>query len=190
MNVEYDQYYQTKDLFGEPYPELITFFLSFNRRGTLLDIGCGQGRDAIALARLGFQVVAIDHSKVGIQQLQEVVEKEQLSIQAFVADIYEYSDYHAVDFILLDSMFHFGKREKAKETALLEKIIELAKPDAQIIICIQALEKKISTLSSIIAQEASVNIVHKEYFQYEFIDQETDHRSKTNYALIACQKKH
>lgn len=190
MKVEYDQYYQTENLFGEPYPELITFFLSFNRRGTLLDIGCGQGRDTIALARLGFEVVAIDHSRVGIQQLKEVAEKDQLSIQALVTDIYEYSDYHVFDFILLNSMFHFGKREKAKETALLKRIIERAKPNAHLIICIQALAKKLSTLSSIIAEEASVEIVHKEYFNYEFIDQETDHRSKTNFALIACRKKH
>ena len=62
MKVEYDEYYQTENLFGAPYPELLTFYSAIKQKGKLLDLGCGQGRDAIALAKIGFEVTGIDYS--------------------------------------------------------------------------------------------------------------------------------
>lgn len=50
MTVTYDKHYETENLFGDPYPELIEFFDKYSRKGNLLDLGCGQGRDAIPLA--------------------------------------------------------------------------------------------------------------------------------------------
>lgn len=114
MKVEYDKYYQTENLFGEPYPELIDFYSKIEDKGKLLDLGCGQGRDAIALSKLGFEVIGIDNSKVGIEQLNEIAKTENLPLQGVVTDIYEYSNYEEFDHVLLDSMFHFGKREREK----------------------------------------------------------------------------
>lgn len=52
MTVAYDKYYQTANLFGEPYLELIEFFSEYPMKGKVLDLGCGQGRDAIASLRV------------------------------------------------------------------------------------------------------------------------------------------
>ena len=65
----YDKYYQTADLFGQPYPELIEFFQQYEPKGSLVDLGCGQGRNAIPLARLGYNITVIDSSKVGVEQM-------------------------------------------------------------------------------------------------------------------------
>ena len=80
MSVGYDKYYQTEDLFGEPYRELIEFYSAILKKGKLLDLGCGQGRDAIPLARMGFDVVGMDNSSVGITQLNAVAKKEKLPL--------------------------------------------------------------------------------------------------------------
>ena len=63
----YDDYYKTENLFGEPYKELVAFFKKYPLKGKLLDIGCGQGRNAIPLAKIGYQVTEIDIAKFGIE---------------------------------------------------------------------------------------------------------------------------
>ena len=72
MAVTYDKYYKTENLFGQPYPELLAFFTEYPKKGNVLDLGCGQGRDAIPLARLGFDVTGIDNSSVGIAQMNRI----------------------------------------------------------------------------------------------------------------------
>jgi len=41
-----------------------------------LDLGCGNGRNAIPLAKLGYQVVGMDISKVAVKQAVELAQKE------------------------------------------------------------------------------------------------------------------
>ena len=114
MKVTYDKYYQTENLFGDPYPELITFFGNLSTQGKLLDLGCGQGRDAIPLARLGFEVTAIDNSAVGIDQLNQIALDDKLTLRGKVLDIYEYDNFDEFQYVLLDSMFHFSKNDIEK----------------------------------------------------------------------------
>ncbi|MEZ4951696.1 MAG: methyltransferase domain-containing protein, partial [Saprospiraceae bacterium] len=80
MPEAYDKYYQTEDLFGSPYPELIAFFTKLPSKGNVLDLGCGQGRDAIALARMGYSVTGIDNSSVGIKQMNQIAKNEKLDL--------------------------------------------------------------------------------------------------------------
>ena len=188
MNIEYDTYYQTENLFGEPYPELLKFYASLLQKGKLLDLGCGQGRDALALANLGFEVTGIDHSKVGIDQLNQIAQKNGLVINGIVGNIYEYFKFDQFEFILLDSMFHFGKRDLEKETKLLQKIFNSAKPNTLITICIQNTGKKLQILNSIISNTKILEIMHSEDFKYTFTDKESNHSSVTNYKMMTLRK--
>ena len=123
MKVPYDKYYQTENLFGNPYPELLRFFEENSSLGKVLDLGCGQGRNAIALARLGYNVTGVDHSKVGIEQMDRVSQSEDLKLVGQVKDIYTYENYAEFDFILLDSMFHFTKKDREKESELFSGVL-------------------------------------------------------------------
>lgn len=189
MATGYDSYYQTENLFGEPYPELIDFYDSFPEKGRLLDLGCGQGRDAIALARLGYEVLGIDFSNVGIEQLNAIAKKENLPLSGIVADIYTFSDFEEFDHILLDSMFHFGKKDRAREEKLLRGIIQHTKLAALITVCIQKTGKKLEILKSVCSESKSLELYHESSLTYTFRDKESAHTSKTEYALVSMKKR-
>jgi len=119
----YDKHYQEPEYFGDPYPALVTFFTEYKPKGKILDLGCGQGRDSIALARMGYDVVGVDISKVGISYMMSVAENEELKIKGVIADIYSYEIDESVDIVLLDSMLHFYKPDKKKEAGFLLRIM-------------------------------------------------------------------
>lgn len=188
MSNNYDEYYQTENLFGKPYPELIQFYSSMNERGKLLDLGCGQGRDSIELAKLGFEVTGIDHSKVGIDQLNKIANLNGLTLIGLVADIYEYSDFGLFDYILLNSMFHFNKKDKATECAFIHKIIDGSKHNTLITICIQNKKEKIKTLESVLDSRADLENYDHKILDYVFEDKSSGHSSKTEYQMITYKK--
>ncbi|MBE2896669.1 SAM-dependent methyltransferase TehB [Pasteurellaceae bacterium HPA106] len=59
-------------------------------QGKALDLGCGQGRNALFLAKMGFDVDAYDRNEASIAFLNNVKEKEQLdNLNTAVYDITE-----------------------------------------------------------------------------------------------------
>ena len=56
-------------------------------RGRVLDFGCGMGNLALAAARAGCTVMALDASEVAIAHLQQAAAAEGLAVQAQVADL-------------------------------------------------------------------------------------------------------
>ncbi len=187
MKVAYDKYYQTENLFGEPYPELITFYANYPERGKLLDLGCGQGRDAIPLARLGYNVTGVDNSEVGIRELNKTARNEDLNLIGIVADIYEY-DVSKFDFILLDNMFHFAKNDQKNETGFIRRIIKNSGPETIITFCIQNNGKKIRILNETIDSQGRVERINETDLMYEYRENQTGHSSKTAYKMIVIKK--
>ena len=189
MNTSYDKYYQVENLFGKPYPELIDFFTSHvSKKGMVLDLGSGQGRNAIPLARLGFEVTGIDNSKVGINQMNQIAKSESLKLKGFVADIFTFDNYSEFDLVLLDSMFHFTKKDKKKESEFIKKIISKVKNGCVLIFCIQDTGKKVEILNYTIDFKKLLKRVSDTKFEYLFKDKESGHTSKTNYRFIAVKK--
>ena len=102
MSASYNEYYKKQNYFGNPYPGLVKFFESYPNKTTVLDLGCGQGRDSLFLGRLGFEVTGVDISSVGIKQLNEVAQSEGLKVKGIVDDIYTFDITDEYDIILLD----------------------------------------------------------------------------------------
>ncbi len=188
MKVPYDKYYQTKHLFGNPSKVLIDFFAKYPKRGKLLDIGCGQGRDAIPLARLGYQVVGIDLSKVGIEQMNQVAQSENLPLKGVVADIFEFPAFEEFEFVLLDSMFHFTKKDRRKETEYIERIFAEISSGCLVIFCLQDTGKKVEILNNIIDGATQIELLTSNRFVYVFEDPKSKHRSTTNYQMLIVKK--
>ena len=58
--------------------------------GRALDLACGEGRNAIWLAELGWQVTGVDYSGVAIAKARERAASARLDIEFISADLLEY----------------------------------------------------------------------------------------------------
>ena len=116
MAYNYDALYgATKDALGPPTDVIVAFFDDYgNERARVLDVGCGQGRDALFIARRGHRVTGVDLSPNGISDLSAVAEKESLPIEAIVADITTFVPSGAFDIILIDRTLHMLKKAEAR----------------------------------------------------------------------------
>lgn len=108
MPTDYEKFYQKqRHALGKPTQEFVLFFDTYDRsKADVLDLGCGQGRDALFIARLGHRVVGVDISPTGIAQLLEDAESEDLSIEGHVADLSNYQASGDYDVVVVDRTLH------------------------------------------------------------------------------------
>ncbi len=89
--------------FGEPV-KMVERLAELIPAGSVLDIGAGDGRNALYLAEKGFAVTAIDLSEAGIAKLQRTAHERGLHVVTEVADAATYTiktDYDAFVVVLL-----------------------------------------------------------------------------------------
>ena len=69
-------------------------------RGRALDLGCGEGRNAVWLARQGWTVTGVDFSEVGLEKGRRLAEAEGVTVEWELADLRTYTPaadaYHLV----------------------------------------------------------------------------------------------
>lgn len=84
--------YKTKEFYWGLAPHsLLVKFLPIVQRGKALDIGAGEGRNSIFLAKNGFEVEAIDINKEGLEKCKQIAKKYNLPITTKVIDIKSFS---------------------------------------------------------------------------------------------------
>lgn len=109
ISEKYNEIYQRKQgAFGEkPYP-LVADILSFKNSGHVLDLGCGDGRNALFLARNGFSIEAVDFASTGLSKIEDYALQETLPIIVKLADIRKdvYLD-HNFDVVLMTFIFQY-----------------------------------------------------------------------------------
>ena len=80
---EYDEIYEhTANLFGEaPENVLVDYGALIEDGGSVLDVGCGQGRHTLWLARKGFDVVGLDPSATALEIVGDAAVANHLKIK-------------------------------------------------------------------------------------------------------------
>ena len=86
-----------------------------DRHVKVIDIGCGEGKDAVFLARLGYDVSAFDLSGSGIEKVKRLAAKSNVSVNAFKADILEYKLDRHYDILYSSGALHYIKPELRDE---------------------------------------------------------------------------
>ncbi|EFO33679.1 methyltransferase [Roseibium sp. TrichSKD4] len=114
MLFDYDAFYaETPEGLGKPTQDFVEFFEGLEGPPKqVLDLGYGQGRDAIFIARLGHKVTGIDTSSNGISQLLATARQEALPISGHVADLEGYGPIGSYDILLVDRTLHMLPKER------------------------------------------------------------------------------
>ncbi|RPH73373.1 methyltransferase domain-containing protein [bacterium] len=77
-----------------------------------LDLGCGEGRNALYLAKSGFITYASDISASGIQKLNSFAKEMNLRIESSVCDMRDYTYQVEYDLIVCQGCLHLIKKEE------------------------------------------------------------------------------
>jgi cyclopropane fatty-acyl-phospholipid synthase-like methyltransferase len=98
----YDSAYEEDEaLFGSNESPLLVKCAEFIPDGAqVLDLGVGQGRNALPLARKGYQVTGIDTSQVAVDTVNRLAAEENLPLEAHLQDFMYYEPEHSFDVVL------------------------------------------------------------------------------------------
>ncbi len=94
--------------------------------GDLLDLGCGLGNLALAAARTGCRVTALDGSPTAIARLQQIAAEEGLQLQAMQTDLKHYRIERDYDVIVSIGLLMFFPQARAR--AMLADIVAHVRP--------------------------------------------------------------
>lgn len=91
MNPWDERYSQSGFYYGtEPNDFLKEQSTKIIKGGKVLCLAEGEGRNAVFLAQQGFQVTAVDSSKVGLEKLKHLASEKQVQIETLCVDLKDY----------------------------------------------------------------------------------------------------
>ena len=103
-----------ESIWGPPC-EIYTQIAEAAGNGTVLDLGCGDGRHALYFAQRGFEVTAIDISIMAITKLRDRAARSGLKIQTQVADLATFGIEMRYNVVIVHGVLHLLPRSTASE---------------------------------------------------------------------------
>ena len=97
----------------------------FPRARTVLDIGCGEGKDAVYMAARGYSVSAFDIAGSGVAKAQRLARERGVEIEAWVADINSFQESRAFDIVYSSGTLQYLSEEN--KAGFFEKLRGLTK---------------------------------------------------------------
>lgn len=76
-------------------------------RPKLLDLGCGEGRNAVYFAKHGFEVVGLDLSLIGLEKTRRYADEVGVHVETIHADIVSYQLADTYDVIFSTGTLHY-----------------------------------------------------------------------------------
>lgn len=111
-----------------PHNKFLAEMIRGRKPGRALDIGMGEGRNALFLATQGWEVTGFDISDVGVQLAREAAQKKGLKLETLVDDVDRF-DYGRQRWDLVVGMYMH-----AMITRNAAKIIDSLKPGGIIVV--------------------------------------------------------
>ncbi|MCM1120889.1 MAG: helix-turn-helix domain-containing protein [bacterium] len=123
---KYDERYRGEEYYWGLNPGFLCYELMKLKPPTrpyrVLEIGCGEGKDAVFLARCGYQVMALDESQAGIDKALLLAEKNGVYVDFFRANALDYQVEGVYDIIYSSGFFDYlPDCVKVEFTAMLKE---------------------------------------------------------------------
>lgn len=105
-NTFWNERYAGDDLvYGEAPNDFLALVADrFPATGRAIDLGAGEGRNALSLASRGLDVLAVDQSDVGMQKAQRLARERGLKLRTKSVDLQEFDTDHE-SFDVISSIF-------------------------------------------------------------------------------------
>lgn len=118
-STDYDNRYDAEDYYWGLEPNQLCYdimkILPPLKPYRVLDIGCGEGKDAVFFARCGYCVTGFDISEKGIDKAKRLAEHNKVNVNFFKADLFDYRPDGEFDIIFSSGMLHFIQPDTRKE---------------------------------------------------------------------------
>lgn len=110
-----------KSTFGKPSREVVDIVPFLKENAKILDVGCGDGRNSIYFAEMGFDVDAFDISENAIRKINYLKQKYNININAVQCDAFGFEFTHKYDLVIVHGVLQFVEREKQADMIQLLK---------------------------------------------------------------------
>ncbi len=109
--------------YGDVPSGAVTYALAYFKRGPIVDLGCGDGRNAIYLAQRSFDVVGIDSSRVAIEKLLRFAAEKKVEdkVRGVVSDFTDFNFGHYDNAI---STLSIHCLPKARSQEFLKRLVD------------------------------------------------------------------
>ena len=108
-----------------PTTDVKEYWTLFAAGCTVLDVGCGEGRNSIFLAKKGFVVDAFDISQAGVEKAKRIAESHGVKVNFMHRDLTEFVFKKNYDVILSHGVLHLcvkADRDRFIEYAKLHTV--------------------------------------------------------------------
>ena len=107
----YDEKYRAESYYWGRRPSSICYkvlqMMPPEKPLKLLDIGCGEGRNAVFFARNGYQVTAFDLSPAGVKKTRKWSAEIGVPLEVFAADLLEFRLKQPYDILFSTGTLHY-----------------------------------------------------------------------------------
>jgi tellurite methyltransferase len=108
-----DSYYWGKA--PSPFCYRIMELMPAGEKCRVIDIGCGEGRNAVCFARNGYDVTAFDLAESGVLKTLELAREAGAKLDVFQADVLQYRLKDQFDIVFSSGVLHFLPKEARRE---------------------------------------------------------------------------
>ncbi len=116
---DYESRYDTEEYYWGVKPSEMCFevmkLLPPTKPLRVLDIGCGEGKDAVFFAKNGYKVSAFDITQSGIDKAKRLAEQHRVNVNFFRADVKDFRLESEFDVIFCSGVLHYIPNELREE---------------------------------------------------------------------------